>query len=418
MIASFAHYVTDRFLLADLAYETLDRGWIETVPETKVRSTVSTLLAESGHRPYQCDAVDEFLERACATDLLILRADKMRWRSPRTPVYLAALGLYQRYFHERHRGWRISNENEQVAGALLQEKAVLPRWQEPVAILIGHHIQENEEVCRIVELLASTTPSLATWYQERLEEGFFDVPWPERKFLGEIAWPLGDVGFWRDALQDSDPDTRHQAVLILGLARIAGVEEPLLYLLSDEDDQVRARAAWALGRLGAVDGSKSLIPMLRDPSQRVRFQVRRALAIIQGEGENTDFTAQFSIERASRRVLFSDDEPDLLALYELILKRAGYECLCAPGGMQTLELARCQQPDLIATDMLNSPMTGTDLVFELKNEVATREIPIVLVSAHTRYLRWLGFFAGADADIQKPFGPAQLVALLDEMLLG
>jgi CheY-like chemotaxis protein len=418
MRASFVRYVKDYLLLADLAYEMLDHGWIETLSEERARSIVSILLTESGHRSYQCDTVDEFLGRARATDLLIVETDKMRWRSPRTLTYLAALGLQQRYFRERHKGWQTNKENDRRADLLLQQNGASPRWHESVAILIGHHIREDEQICRIVKMLASTTPSLATWYHERLEEGFFDTPWPERKFLGEIAWPLGDVGFWRDALQDSDPDTRHQAALILGLARIAGAEEPLLCLLSDENDQVRARVVWALGRLGAVDGSKSLVPMLNDPSRRVRFQVRRALAITQGEEEKTDFATQSSIERASKRVLFSDDEPDLLALYELILRRAGYECLCAPGGIQTLELARRQQPDLIATDMLNSPMRGTDLIFELKREAATREIPVVLVSAHARNLRWLGIFAGADADIQKPFGPAQLVALLDEMILG
>jgi hypothetical protein len=58
----FARYMKGHLLLANLAYEMLDRSGIETALEVKVRSAVSTFLAESGHRPYKCDAVGELVE--------------------------------------------------------------------------------------------------------------------------------------------------------------------------------------------------------------------------------------------------------------------------------------------------------------------------------------------------------------------
>jgi DNA-binding response OmpR family regulator len=85
-----------------------------------------------------------------------------------------------------------------------------------------------------------------------------------------------------------------------------------------------------------------------------------------------------------------------------------------PGSEQTLELARREQPDLITTDILNIHMPGIDLVFQLRNEATTRDTPILLASAHARH--WLGFFGGADAFLQLPFGPQELLALVDELL--
>jgi len=141
--------------------------------------------------------------------------------------------------------------------------------------------------------------------------------------LSEIAFPLGDVSFWMESLEDSDPDTRWQAALVLGIARVAEAEGQLVGMLGDDDDQVRAWGAWALGRLAAVDKVGYLTPLLEDPSPRVHFQAHRALVLIQGEKGMAGVSAQLTIgkaEKAGKKILISDDDSELLNLYKLILE--------------------------------------------------------------------------------------------------
>jgi CheY-like chemotaxis protein len=418
MRSSFVSYVGNRFLLADLAYEMLDRGWIETAPETEIYSVVSTLLAEPSDRSYETvDSVDKFLQRACSTELLSFKGSALQWRSVKTQAYLAALVLFAKYGEQDSR-------DEQEAATWLQEKAILPQWHEPITMM-SYYIESKEQAHRIADLLATTAPSSATWYHERLEAGFFDVPPVEQRFLGEIASPLGDVSFWKEALKDCDPDTRRQAALVLGTARITEAERLLLGMLEDNDDQVRARVVWALGRLVTGDEVEYLPPLLEDPSRRVRFQSSQALAMIRGKEGKIKSTTQFPserVERVDKKVLVSDDHQDLRNMYKVIWERAGYKALYASGGEETLELARCEHPDLITTDIMNSHMMGTDLVLKLRRERETREIPIALVSAQPVLwfsipLPWLGLFWGADAYLQKPFDVRELVKLADQMLI-
>lgn len=410
MRASFVSFVRNRHLLADLAYAMLDRGQIGAASEAEVRSVVSTLLADPD-KLYGFDTVDEFLQRAYATELLFPKEGVVQWRSVKSQAYLAALVLYAEYCQR-------GADDEQEAATWLQVKAELTQWHEPISVM-GHYIKEVEHARQIAELLTAALPLLAAQYKERLGEGFFETLWSERMFLGEVAWPLGDVPFWKEALGDRDPDTRRQAALVLGIARAAEAEGLLLDRLNDEDDQVRAMAAWAIGRLAAIDAVKYLTPLLDDVSQRVRFQVRRALSLGKGK-PNSQFPVA-KVERAGKRILVSDDDLQMLDMYRVIWENAGYQVMCAPGGEQTLKLVQRERPDLITTDIMNTHMMGTDLVLELRNETATREIPIVLVTAQPLFWfsgswPWLCVFEGADAYLQKPFDVKELVTIVDEML--
>ncbi|MGD9101294.1 MAG: HEAT repeat domain-containing protein [Anaerolineae bacterium] len=395
MRTTFASFIKDRALLTALAYEMLNREWVKVASRAEVRAVASVLVDKPSSAFEDVSSADEFLGRVCAVGILSCKNDVMRWQSANTQFCLAASRLYRRY------GERNLLDKEQAA-AWLQERATRAHWHEPI-VMMSYHIKNKEQAARIAVLLDEAAPSLATRYRKRLENGFFDLPWFERKFLGQIAWPLGGVPFWKNALKDWDSDTRRQAALVLGTARVTEAKEPLLGALGDGDDQVRAWAAWALGRLATVD---ALVPLLRDPSQRVRFQVRHALA-------RQSQTPQVE-SPAPSKILVSDDNPDMLALYKSTLGKKGHTVLGAPGGDQALELAQREQPDLISTDILNVHMPGIELVFRLRNETTTRDTPILLASVHTRH--WLGFFGGADAFIQVPFEPGELLALVDELL--
>ncbi len=398
MRTTFVSFIKNRSLLTALAYEMLQREWIKIASRAEALDAARALLAEADDSP---DEADQFLEQACTTGVLSCQNDVVQWQSAKTQAYLAASRLYTQYGkHKLH--------DKQQAAAWLCEKAAQKHWRKPM-LLMSYQVENAEQAAHIAKQVAEPAPALAAWYHGRVQDGFFDTPRFERRFLGEIAWPLGDMRFWRRALEDWDADTRSQAALVLGAARISKAHDPLLGALDDGDEQVRARAAWALGRLADDAASAKLSPLLHDRSRRARFQARRALTRIQGQEQAP--TRPLS---PGLKILVSDDFPDMLDLYELILKEKA-SVLCSPGGQQTLELARRQQPDLIATDLRNVHMPGIDLVFHLRNDEATREIPIVIASVHPQH--YLGFFGGADAFLRVPFGPEELLSLVDEILL-
>lgn len=415
--ASFISYLRNRHILSALAYEMLDKQLVETARSDEISPIVSALLSKFGaDLPKDLNTVDELLNRAYATGLLISKGNTVQWRSVRTQSYLAGLELY--------RGDRqlSVDRKEPYAGHLLQQKARAPEWYEPI-VLMSYHIKDTKEAQQVADLLTQAESTLVAEYQERLRTNFFDIPWFERRFLGEIAWPLGDVSFWLESLTDHDPDTRHQAALVLGTARISEASQPILRMLADENDQVRAWAAWALGRLNPIGTIDHLTALLHDPVRRVRFQARRALDSIQEKAtEPHTQIPTLRAERAKVKILVSDDDQDSLNLYKLTYEKVGYTTLFAPGGEQTLELALREHSDLITTDLMNVHKMGPDLVFDIRSNAALREIPIVLVSAHPAFwfsgpLSLLGLFAGADAYLQKPFNIAELVALVDALVL-
>ncbi len=69
------------------------------------------------------------------------------------------------------------------------------------------------------------------------------------------------------------------------------------------------------------------------------------------------------------------------------------------------------RPDLVLLDVMMPGMTGLQICEELRSHVATRNLPVVLITARARAVDIeTGYLAGADDYIVKPFSPRDLVA--------
>jgi phosphate regulon transcriptional regulator PhoB len=119
----------------------------------------------------------------------------------------------------------------------------------------------------------------------------------------------------------------------------------------------------------------------------------------------------------SKKVLVADDEADVLNLVCNNLKLAGFTPLQAEDGPSALDQARANLPSLIVLDLMLPGMSGLEVCKALKAEPATRNIPILMLTAKAEEVdRILGFELGADDYMTKPFSPRELVLRVQSVL--
>ena len=88
---------------------------------------------------------------------------------------------------------------------------------------------------------------------------------------------------------------------------------------------------------------------------------------------------------SKKKILIIDDEENFTKLVKLNLERTGeYEVRTGNNGLQGLIAAKEFKPDLILLDILMTDMDGGEVAYQLNNEEATKNIPIVFLTAVIR----------------------------------
>ena len=117
------------------------------------------------------------------------------------------------------------------------------------------------------------------------------------------------------------------------------------------------------------------------------------------------------------KILIADDEKDVRNLVRFTFERRGFEVVEAADGMEAVTIAGRELPDLILLDAMMPVMSGYEAIRQLKETEATKQIPIVFLSAKGQtYEVAEGLQAGAVAYIIKPFSPKELAAQVEEIL--
>lgn len=112
-------------------------------------------------------------------------------------------------------------------------------------------------------------------------------------------------------------------------------------------------------------------------------------------------------------VLLVDDEPAQRAMLSYNIEAQGYRTIAAADGEEALLLADEQRPDIILLDWMLPKLSGIEVCRQLKARAATREIPVIMVSARSEEEdRVRGLETGADDYVTKPYSINELVARL------
>lgn len=122
--------------------------------------------------------------------------------------------------------------------------------------------------------------------------------------------------------------------------------------------------------------------------------------------------------QTQKRVVYIEDEQEMIDLVKLILSRKNYEVLGANSGREGLELVRKLLPDAVLLDLMMPDMDGWEVYHQLKAEENTSNLPVIVITAKAQSIdKVLGLhIAKVDDYISKPFSPKDLVDSLERVL--
>ncbi len=117
------------------------------------------------------------------------------------------------------------------------------------------------------------------------------------------------------------------------------------------------------------------------------------------------------------RVLVIDDEAPIRLLCRVNLEAEGMSVLEAGDGPSGLAKASSEQPDVILLDVMMPGLDGWAVAEELVDDAATRDIPIVFLTARAELRdRARGLELGGVDYVTKPFNPVELASLVRNLL--
>jgi len=112
----------------------------------------------------------------------------------------------------------------------------------------------------------------------------------------------------------------------------------------------------------------------------------------------------------SPKILVVDDEPYMLRFIQILLERDGYTMIRAGNGREAVEVAKRESPHLVIMDAMMPKMDGMTALRELKQDAATRSIPVIMLTANPhKFTREEAESLGATTFLTKPFSPTRLL---------
>jgi DNA-binding response OmpR family regulator len=115
------------------------------------------------------------------------------------------------------------------------------------------------------------------------------------------------------------------------------------------------------------------------------------------------------------KILYVDDETDVLQMMKIGLEDRGYDVRISDNGNGALELLKTDEPDIIIADLRMSPMNGFELFQEVKKIKQLKDVPFFFLTAVDDFLaQKYGHSLGVDAYITKPVDMENLDLLIKQ----
>ena len=117
----------------------------------------------------------------------------------------------------------------------------------------------------------------------------------------------------------------------------------------------------------------------------------------------------------NKTILICDDDESILNILCLVLKNFGFNVISERNSPNVFSMIDRDRPDLLLLDLWMPALNGDEVIRDLKNNPATRSIPIILISASPE-AKSVAAETGADGFLAKPFHLQELVGMIENKL--
>ena len=123
------------------------------------------------------------------------------------------------------------------------------------------------------------------------------------------------------------------------------------------------------------------------------------------------------MDQQTKKIVYVEDELEMIDLVKLILNRKGYEVIGAAGGREGLDIIRDVLPDLVLLDLMMPDIEGWEVYQQMRANDATKHIPVIIITAKAQNIdKVLGLHIAKVNDyISKPFSPQDLVTSVEKI---
>lgn len=120
---------------------------------------------------------------------------------------------------------------------------------------------------------------------------------------------------------------------------------------------------------------------------------------------------------AGAKILLIEDDPQAVGILEPILISKGFSVAVARDGVEGLEKVKMVSPDILLVDIHMPRMDGLEVCRQIKNNLGTRIIPVIMLTASSELEKKLeALEAGADDFVNKPYNSLELVTRIKSLL--
>jgi DNA-binding response OmpR family regulator len=111
-----------------------------------------------------------------------------------------------------------------------------------------------------------------------------------------------------------------------------------------------------------------------------------------------------------KKILLVDDSSTVLLMEKMILSKSEYDVVTARDGIEGVDKARAERPDLILMDVVMPRMDGFEAVRKLREDDATRAIPVIMVTTRGELQSVeTGYASGCSDYVTKPINGLELL---------
>lgn len=116
-------------------------------------------------------------------------------------------------------------------------------------------------------------------------------------------------------------------------------------------------------------------------------------------------------------ILIVDDNADARFMLKTVLEAQGFLVACAEDGQVALNMVKANQPDLIISDIQMPNLNGIEMIKILRSQSETKDMPVLVTSAHHSGVLADAMKAGGTAAATKPVQIESLIKLITQLLI-